>query len=687
MGQFHKKSRVDPTEVENLNGFRPTLEQKRYSATVHFVNKDTVRFTFGSWRRMGHNFVAGVWREPFCPPSAPTPTPPTPIPTPPPCPYPLDHRVVSFNFDEFQVINKTAGRFNDVLKSPDPWLDLIVVTTDDSGTQKETELLNSIEGLGLYADFFFKEDEPLWVTMYLVERGTNKVTSLSSLENVVYDIGGSENVLAEGCASYHVESAVTSERNGDWVTFTKKSGVEPNEVENLNGTKPTLEQKKYSARARFVYKDIVRFTFGSWMRMGHNFVAGVWREPFCPPSEPTPPPTPPPCPYRLDQRAVDFDLTEFKVISKTAGRFSNVLRSSGEWLDLIVETSDDASGRKQTELVNSIEGLGPYADFFFKEDEALWVTIYLVERGTHKRTSLSSLVYVVYDIGELESVMTRGFVSYHVGSVVTVERKGLWVNFTKKSEVEDNEVENLNGNRPTEEQKKYSARVHFEDQDSVRFRFGSWRREGHNFVAGQWREHLCCPYPFSERRIDFNFGKFEIISMYSGRFSNVLRSSGEWLDLMVVATYDASRRKQTELLNSIKGLGPYVDFFKKDEPLWVTMYLVERGTHKRTSLSSLVYVVYDIGRSENVLAEGCASYHVESAVIAERNGDWVNFTKSGAGPNEVLNLEGSPTEFQKKYSATVHFVEQKTVRFRFGSWMRRGHNFVAGMWAKCEFAS
>ena len=88
------------------------------------------------------------------------------------------------------------------------------------------------------------------------------------------------------------------------------------------------------------------------------------------------------------------------------------------------------------------------------------------------------------------------------------------------------------------------------------------------------------------------------------------------------------------------------------------------------------------------MAEGCASYHVESAAIAERKGDWVNFTKSGAGPNEVLNLEGSqPTEFQKKYSATVHFVEQKTVRFRFGSWMRRGHNFVAGMWAKCEFAS
>ena len=265
------------------------------------------------------------------------------------------------------MINKTAGRFNDVLKSPDPWLDLIVVTTDDSGTQKETELLNRIEGLGPYVDFFFKKDEPLWVTMYLVERGTNKVTSLSSLENVVYDIGGSENVLAEGCASYHVESAVTAERNGDWVNFTKKSGVEPNEVENLNGTKPTLEQKKYSARAHFVYKDIVRFKFGSWMRMGHNFVAGVWREPFCPPSEPTNassvpfpsrPPTEfkvisktagrfndvlkspdPPCPYRLDQRAVDFDLTEFKVISKTAGRFSNVLRSSGEWLDLIVETS------------------------------------------------------------------------------------------------------------------------------------------------------------------------------------------------------------------------------------------------------------------------------------------------------------------------------------------------------------
>ena len=312
-----------------------------------------------------------------------------------------------------------------------------------------------------------------------------------------------------------------------------------------------------------------------------------------------------------------------------------------------------------------------------------------VEHITNKRTSLSDLTYIVYDIGSTESVWTEGFENYELESAVTVERKGQWFNFTKKRGVEPNEVDNLNGLTPTEDQKKYSARVHFVNKDPVRFRFGSWRREGHNFVAGQWRERRCCPYPFSERNIDFNFGKFEIITMYSGRFSNVLRSKGQWLDLIVVTTYGDGTRKKTNLLNSIEGLGPYFEIlFLEDEVLFLKMYLVKHGTFEETSLSRLVFKVYDIGRSENVLTRDFETYEVDSELTAERKGDWVNFTKSGAGPNEVLNLEGSqPTEFQKKYSATVHFVEQNTVRFRFGSWMRRGHNFVAGMCAKCEFAS
>ena len=269
---------TDQAEEDNPS-IRPlTSAQKSHSAILHCVAKEEVVIQFISG---GHIFLGGYLSEekPFCT----LPQPPTPRPTP-SCPYPLDHRAVSFDLDEFQVISKTAGRFKNVLKSSGQWLDLIVETTDDAGRRKQTKLLNRIKGLGPYVDFFFKKDEALNVKMYLVESDTDELTPLSDLSYVVYDIGGSENVLTEGFENYKVESAVTVERKGPWVNFIKKSGVDPTEVENLNGTKPTLEQKRYSATIHFVNKDTVRFTFGSWRRMGHNFVAGVWREPFCPPS-------------------------------------------------------------------------------------------------------------------------------------------------------------------------------------------------------------------------------------------------------------------------------------------------------------------------------------------------------------------------------------------------------------------
>merc|ERR1712136_581550 len=284
------------------------------------------------------------------------------------------------------------------------WLDLIVETTDSNGDPKETELLNYISGMDLYAHVHYEKRKNLWIAMYLVKHDTDEETSLSDVSFVVYDIGKSEKVWTKGFKDYSMESRVTAWKDGGWQAFSGNNPNDEGKTDNLDGAEPTKEQKKKSATIHFENMDQFRFKFEPLQKGGTNFIAGV----SCPTLAPPTPPTPDEC----SNSDVSFDFGKFKVFSKTAGRFKKVLKSSGQWLDLIVETTDSNGDPKETELLNYISGMDLYAHVHYEKRKNLWIAMYLVKHDTDEETSLSDVSFAVYDIGKSEKVWTKGFKDY-----------------------------------------------------------------------------------------------------------------------------------------------------------------------------------------------------------------------------------------------------------------------------------